>query len=104
MTDAGRMRLEGMARKAIAEAEIAEMDLAARKGRLVDRAEVEDHICQMLTLTRNRFMAIPNIAGLLEGKTAKEIFRELEEEVRSILNQLASGIAEGLPQKEGGTL
>lgn len=80
--------------KALAEqfrAKKLELAIAKEEGRLVSREEVETNARNFATFIRSAFLGLgPSIAPSLIGKSADEIARLIDADVRNILERLAN--------------
>lgn len=79
-------------RKKLAQAERAEMDLAARKGKLLDAGEVEQGRLARIAIAKATLLSLPaRVAPVLEGRGAREIEAELDAEMRRVLEEFSRG-------------
>lgn len=83
---------EARARKVAAEAQLAELDLAVRRGDLVTLAEFEKTIAQAFDRVRSRMVALPGrLAPLVVGtETLPAAVSAIEPVIAEILHELAT--------------
>ena len=76
-----------------AKRELTEIELAKRRGELLEAAQVESFVVETLTNFRNKFSGFPAKLSLqLEGKSVTQINSILTAEVEDLLNELADKI------------
>ena len=82
-----------MARLTKAKRELAEMDVAKRRGELLEAAQVESFVVETLTNFRNKFSGFPaKLSPQIEGKSVTQINKILTIECDNLLNELADAI------------
>ena len=82
-----------MARLTKAKRELAEMDVAKRRGELLEAAQVESFVVETLTNFRNKFSGFPaKLSPQIEGKSVTQISSILTAECDELLNELADAI------------
>ena len=82
-----------MARLTKAKRELTEMEVAKRRGELLEAAQVESFVVETLTNFRNKFSGFPAKLSLqLENKSVTQINRLLTAECDELLNELADAI------------
>lgn len=81
-------RSEADARKAAAEAQLAELKLERERGRLVPLDEVEDEWARQVVAVRARLLALP---ARLRGPLGPESAAVVDREIRAALAELAVG-------------
>lgn len=71
-------------------ADMAQIELDARRGEIVERAEVEAQWSRLFAALKQRLLSLGSSLGpRLEGQHARDIARELNDEMRCRLNDLA---------------
>ena len=82
-----------MARLTKAKRELAEIEVAKRRGELYEAGTVENFIVEILTNFRNKFSGFgAKLALQLEGKNVTQISKILNDETDELLNELADGL------------
>ena len=82
-----------LARLTKAKRELAEMDVAKRRGELLEAAQVESFVVETLTNFRNKFSGFPaKLSPQIEGKSVTQINKILTIECDNLLNELADAI------------
>ncbi len=86
IAEAAGNRADADTRKAVALAELRELELAKRRGEVYDRAEIASACSAMTHTLAARLLELPAaVAQGLEGKPAEEIERVLAGEVRALM-------------------
>lgn len=82
------------AKKANADAEKRVLEVQARRGELVSRAEVERGRVQRILIVRQGLLALPGkLAARCAGRTQEEVHEEIAAEVDSLLRQFSEEFA-----------
>jgi hypothetical protein len=82
---------EAQRRKELALAKMRELDLAIKEGRYVLRQEVLEAVQSEYSIVRECLLSIPGkCADRLVGRTRREIFNIIDDEVRDALDELSS--------------
>ena len=77
-------------RKLVAQAERVELDLAARRGQFLPRADVDQGRLARIAYVRSALLALPARLGTrCADRSAVEIEREADEEVRKVLEEFS---------------
>ncbi len=80
-----------------------QLDLAQKKGELVERAEVERFLGALITEARAGFMSVPNIvASMLPKEGRDEIRANIDRHIRDVLETLARRLEEDEISSESG--
>jgi phage terminase Nu1 subunit (DNA packaging protein) len=73
-----------------AKAEMAEIELAQRRGELISRAEVDNHNLQRIVSLRNALLALPRqLAPKLEGLDVRAMMGVIQSRVEQLLDDFA---------------
>ena len=86
------------ARTAAAKAEIAELDLAERRGDLISIVKVQDEAYKLGVRLREAVMAVPR---RLQSRMPAKLVPVLEDELRKALKSLETGMARGPGGRDG---
>jgi len=74
----------------LAEAQLAEMELAKQQGRFVDIELIGRDVMAAFSLVRTHFLAFPHkLASQMPDPVAREVFRIADEEVDRLLTYLS---------------
>lgn len=80
----------GKARKDLADAEKQEIEVAKRRGAMLDAEDVERGRVQRVMLVKQGLLALPNkLAARIAGRTPEEVREEVAQEVDALLRQFA---------------
>lgn len=85
------IREAAAARREAAQAEIAELDLAERKGELVEVEEARSAMISKFTIVRTLILGVPSRAAQRMPMVATELVPVLDELLREALSELADG-------------
>jgi phage terminase Nu1 subunit (DNA packaging protein) len=93
-TEGGRELLAAKVRKENALATRYEIEVAERRGELLNRSEVERQNVQKVAALRNGLLSLSaTLAPSLEGRSAEDIQGEIERAIVRILEHYARGLA-----------
>jgi phage terminase Nu1 subunit (DNA packaging protein) len=84
--------VEARVRRQLAQAEIAELDLAERRGELVSARDVETRIRDVFAHCRNRLLGVPSRARQRDPAITVGQIRLIEELIREALEELSGGL------------
>lgn len=87
------IRAHALARRDTAHADLAELELAAKRGRLVDADAARADVEQAYTLAKMRLLRVPSDLAQRLPHLAAEVVPVLEELQRQALEELAAGSA-----------
>lgn len=83
------IREAAAARREIAAADIAELDLAERRGQLVDAEQARSDVLAAFSLVKTRLLSVPSRVGQRLAHIADEVVPVVEELIREALEELA---------------
>lgn len=84
-----------MAEKVL-DVKIKELEYQKKKSELIPAQEVKMQVGKLAAVVRQRFVNLPNrMSSILEGKDRAEIQKYLEDEVRSIMQEMSESLATG---------
>jgi hypothetical protein len=82
------------AKREAARAELAEIELAQKRGDLMPMAEVQASADQAARIVRDAFLALPDrVAALLIGQDERQMAAILRAEVRAALQRISEAVA-----------
>jgi hypothetical protein len=87
------LRAAADARKAVAAAGIAEIELEAKRGSVVPVAEVRAEVIERYSLVKTRLLAVPSAVGQRMPDIAVRVVAVVDELVREALEELAAEVA-----------
>ena len=82
--------IEAKTRLTLAKAEREELKLAQDKKLLLSRDDVIHAWAEKVNIVKNKLLALPELAPLLQDKTAGEIKKIIKSKIYEILNELAN--------------
>lgn len=78
------------ARRAAAQAELAELELAARRGQLIDAEQARADVIAAFSLCKTRLLAVPSAIGQRLPDIADRVVPEVDALIRDALEELSS--------------
>lgn len=79
------------ARRETAQADMAELELAERRGRLIDAEEARADVIKAFSLVKTRLLAVPSRVGQRVPLLADQVVPIVDELIREALEELAGG-------------
>ena len=76
--------------RAAAQAELAELELAARRGHLIDAEQARADVIAAFSLTKTKLLAIPSALGQLVPDIAERVVPEVDQLIRDALEELSA--------------
>lgn len=77
-------------RRAAAQAELAELELAARRGQLIDAAQARADVIAAFSLTKTKLLAIPSALGQIVPDIADRVVPQVDALIRDALEELSA--------------
>jgi hypothetical protein len=85
------IREAAAARRETAQAELAELELAERRGQLVDAEQARADVIAAFSLVKTRLLAVPSRLGQRLPDVAADVVPVVDELIREALEELAGG-------------